>query len=178
MRHGHAFIEPPSPAAGLALGIALPRLAEVQDGLEVDRAAREVASAHRRARIAALVRSRPVVLTISPDSLAYRVAGTSVGLWRAPGPARDGVVLGSPPRQITFSPVGITMGLANASFRFCAGPPAGWSSYLGWAGCGSPGPEVVDVVGNVGRAEDDGTFERPARPEAGMAPGGATGGRR
>jgi Tfp pilus assembly protein FimT len=123
MRHGHTFIELALAlaVAGLALGIALPRLAEVQDGLEVDRAAREVASAHRRARIAALVRSRPVVLTISPDSLAYRVAGTSVGLWRAPGPARDGVVLVSPPRQITFSPVGITMGLANASFRFLRG---------------------------------------------------------
>lgn len=123
MRHGHTLIELTLTlaVAGLALGIALPRLAAVQDTLEVDQAAREVATAHRRARIAAITRSRPVVLTISPDSLAYRVAGASARLWRAPGPARNGVVLASPPRQITFSPVGITTGLANASFRLLRG---------------------------------------------------------
>jgi prepilin-type N-terminal cleavage/methylation domain-containing protein len=123
MRHGHTLIELTLAlaVAGLALGIALPRLAAVQDSLEVERAAREVATAHRRARIAAIVRSRPVVLTIGPDSLAYRMVGAPGGLWWAPGPARDGVVLVSPPRQITFSPVGITTGLANASFRFLRG---------------------------------------------------------
>lgn len=123
MRHGHTLIELTLAlaVAGLALGIALPRLAAIQDGFEVDRAAREVATAHRRARIAAIVQSRPVVLTIGPDSLEYRLAGASTGLWHAPGPARHGVVLASPARQITFSPVGITVGLANASFRFLRG---------------------------------------------------------
>jgi prepilin-type N-terminal cleavage/methylation domain-containing protein len=123
MRHGHTLIELTLAlaVAGLALGIALPRLSAIQDGLEVERAAREVATAHRLARIAAILRSRPVELSISPDSLAYRVAGASAGLWRAPGPARDGVVMASAARRITFSPVGMTMGLANASFRFVRG---------------------------------------------------------
>ena len=123
MRHGHTLIELTLVLAvvGLALGIALPRLARVQDSLEVDRAAREVATAHRRARIAAITGSRPVVLTISADSLSYQVLGTATALWGGPGPARDGVVLASPARQITFSPVGITLGLANASFRVLRG---------------------------------------------------------
>jgi prepilin-type N-terminal cleavage/methylation domain-containing protein len=119
MRHGHTLIELTLAlaVAGLALGIALPRLARVQDSLEVDRAAREVVTAHRRARIAAITGSRPIVLAISADSLSYQALGAPAPLWGAPGPARNGVVLASPARQITFSPVGITMGLANASFR-------------------------------------------------------------
>ena len=123
MRHGHTLLELTLAlaVAGLALGIALPRLVAVQDGLEVDRAAREVVIAHRRARIAAILRSRPIVLSISPDSLAYRELGAASRLWRAPGPARGGVVLASPARQITFSPVGITLGLANASYRVLRG---------------------------------------------------------
>ena len=123
MRHGHTLIELTLAltVAGLTLGIALPHLAHLQDGLEVDRAAREVVTAHRRARIAAITRSRPIVLTVSPDSLAYREVGAAVRLWRAPGPARGGVVLASPARQITFSPVGLTLGLANASFRVLRG---------------------------------------------------------
>ena len=123
MRHGHTLIELTLAlaVAGLSLGIALPRLSAARDGLEVERAAREVATAHRRARIAAIVQSRPVVLAIGADSLAYRLADPPTRLWRAPGPARHGVVLSSPARQITFSPVGITTGLSNASFHLVRG---------------------------------------------------------
>jgi len=123
MRQGHTLLELALVLAvtGLALGIALPRLAALRDSLDVDQAAREVVTAHRRARIAAVLHSRPVVLTISADSLACRLAGATGRLWRAPGPARNGVVMASPARQITFSPVGLTTGLANASFRFLRG---------------------------------------------------------
>lgn len=123
MRHGHTLIELTLAlaVAGLTLGIALPHLARLQDGLEVDRAAREVVTAHRRARIAAITRSRLIVLTVSADSLTYRELGAAAAIWRSPGPARGGVVLASPDRQITFSPVGITLGLANASFRVLRG---------------------------------------------------------
>ena len=119
MRHGHTLLELTLvlAVAGLTLGIALPKVEALRDTLAVEQAAREVVTAHRRARIAAIVRSRPIVLSISGDSLAYRVAGTSARLWRMPGPARDGVWFASAPREITFSPVGITTGLSNASFR-------------------------------------------------------------
>ena len=123
MRQGHTLVELTlvMAVAGLALGIALPRLASLRDTLDVVQAARKVVTAHRRARLAAILHSPPVVLAVSPDSLAYRLAGAPDRLWRAPGPARNGVVMASPARQITFSPVGITTGLANASFRLLRG---------------------------------------------------------
>jgi Tfp pilus assembly protein FimT len=123
MRSGHTLLELSLVLAvtGLAFGIALPRVTALRDSLEVERAALEVASAHRRARVAAIVRARPVVLTIARDSLAYRIAGSPARLWWAPGPARDGVAMASPERQVTFSPVGLAMGLANGSYRFVRG---------------------------------------------------------
>ncbi|HEU5040597.1 MAG TPA: GspH/FimT family pseudopilin [Gemmatimonadales bacterium] len=123
MRQGYTLVELTlvMAVAGLALGIALPRLASLRDTLDVEQAAREVVTAHRRARLAAILHSRPVVLAVSPDSLAYRLAGAPDRLWRAPGPARNGVVMASAARQVTFSPVGITTGLANASFRLLRG---------------------------------------------------------
>jgi len=123
MRHGHTLLELTLVlvVAGLTLGIALPRLSALRDTLDVEQAAHEVVTAHRRARIAAILHGRPVVLSISPDSLAYRLAGAPGRLWGAPGPARNGITMASPARQLTFSPVGITMGLSNGSFRFIRG---------------------------------------------------------
>jgi prepilin-type N-terminal cleavage/methylation domain-containing protein len=123
MRHGHTLLELVLVlvVAGLAMGIALPRLQAVGDALVVGQAAREVVAAHRRARTAAILEHRPVVLTVSAESLAYRAVGASGHLWWAPGPARDGIVFASPARQVTFSPVGISSGLSNASFRLQRG---------------------------------------------------------
>ncbi len=123
MRHGHTLLELALvlAVAGLTLGIALPRLAALRDSLDVEHAAREVVAAHRRARIAAIVGGQAVVLTVSPDSLAYGLPGASQRLWGAPGPARNGIAMASPARQLTFSPVGITTGLSNASFRLTRG---------------------------------------------------------
>jgi Tfp pilus assembly protein FimT len=123
MRHGHTLLELTLvlAVAGLTLGIMLPRLSTLRDSLQVEQAAGEVVTAHRRARIAAILLSRPIVLRISPDSLAYGQPGASSALWRAPGPARNGVTMASPARLLTFSPVGITTGLSNASFRLLRG---------------------------------------------------------
>lgn len=107
--------------AGLLLGIALPKLTALQDSLAVEAAAREVIAAHGRARMAAVLHGRPVVLTVSPDSLACRFPGAVERLWRRPGPAAGGVTLASPARQLTFSPVGISMGFSNATFRLLRG---------------------------------------------------------
>lgn len=123
MRQGHTLLELALVLAvcGLGLGIALPRVARLRDTLQVEHAAQQVVTAHRRARTAAIVRSQPVVLSISADSLSYRAAGAAGALWRGPGPAGTGVALLGPGRQITFSPVGITVGLANASFQLQRG---------------------------------------------------------
>jgi Tfp pilus assembly protein FimT len=106
---------------GVLLGIALPRLATVADSLAVDAAARDIVAAHGRARMTAILRSRVVELTVGADNLAIRPRGDAADLWHSTGPAARQVVLAGPPKIITFSPVGITMGLSNASFRLTRG---------------------------------------------------------
>jgi len=109
---------------GLLFGIALPSLQRVADGLAVHNASLGIVSAHRRARISAILQNRPLELTVSADSLAIRVPGAASNLWHAPGPAADGVVLQGPPRTLIFSPVGLTMGVSNATFRLTRGSAA------------------------------------------------------
>lgn len=121
MRHGHTLIETLLSLAvlGLLLGIALPRFGAVKDRLAVNDEAGRIAAAHRRARITAILMSRPVVLTVAPDSVI--VEGDSVGRWSAAGPAAAGVALTGGTKQFTFSPVGITTGLSNATLLLTRG---------------------------------------------------------
>ena len=106
---------------GTLTAIAEPRIRSYTDGLAVSRAAIDIASAHRRARISAILQSRIVELTISSAALSLRPRGATADTWRAPGPSAAGVTLAGPSRVITFSPVGISIGLSNASFRLSRG---------------------------------------------------------
>jgi prepilin-type N-terminal cleavage/methylation domain-containing protein len=106
---------------GLMLSIALPRIQGVTDSLAVDQAAHEIAGAHRRARMSAILRSRVLELIIDADSLILHERGDTTRLWRADGPSASRVALAGPRRTLTFSPVGITMGLSNASFQLTRG---------------------------------------------------------
>jgi prepilin-type N-terminal cleavage/methylation domain-containing protein len=121
MRRGYTLIETVLSLAvlGLLLGIALPRFATVKDQLAVNDEAGRIAAAHRRARTTAILLSRPVVLIIAADSLV--VEADSAGRWSAPGPAAAGVTLAGPTRRLTFSPVGITTGLSNATLLLTRG---------------------------------------------------------
>jgi Tfp pilus assembly protein FimT len=105
---------------GLMLVIALPRIHGVADSLAVSRAARAIAAAHTRARMAAVLRSQALELVIEPGALTIRPAAAAP-IWQGQGPAADEVILAGPPRTLTFSPVGITTGLSNASFRLTRG---------------------------------------------------------
>jgi len=109
--------------AGLVLGIAAPRLAEPLDTLTVEHAAAELAGAHARARVLALVESRLTRLVVSPDSLVLevQVAGAWVRRWSTPGPARFDVAMAGGTHTLTYSPVGWTTGLSNASWSFTKG---------------------------------------------------------
>jgi len=104
----------------LALAAAVPRMATIRDSWIAEEAAQAIVQAHRRARLSAIVLSRPVVLTVTADSLTITNSAGAV-LWRRPGPASGGATLAGPPRRLTFSPVGITMGLSNATFRVSRG---------------------------------------------------------
>jgi prepilin-type N-terminal cleavage/methylation domain-containing protein len=107
--------------AGLLLGIALPRFGLFRDQLAVGEEAGRIAAAHRRARITAILESRAVLLTISPDSLTISTDTDSGITWVQPGPSAHGVTLAGGSRQLTFSPVGIATGLSNATFRLSRG---------------------------------------------------------
>jgi type II secretory pathway pseudopilin PulG len=106
---------------GLVLTIALPTVGGVADRFAVEQAAQNIVSAHRRARMAAILQSRVLELTIGAGELSIRVRGDSARLWRTEGPAAQGVALGGPIRVLAFSPVGITLGLSNASFPLSRG---------------------------------------------------------
>jgi Tfp pilus assembly protein FimT len=106
---------------GLVLSIALPRCQRILDSLAVARAAQDIAGAHRRARMSAILQSRAIELTIDANSLAIRPRGDTTSLWYADGPAADRVALAGPQRTLVFSPVGITFGLSNASFLLTRG---------------------------------------------------------
>jgi prepilin-type N-terminal cleavage/methylation domain-containing protein len=110
--------------AGLLLGIGLPSLASVVDGLAVRNEAWRIVAAHRRARITAVLRSRQVVLTVSADSLIVRAANDPDVAWKEAGPSSSGVTLSGGPKEITFLPIGITVGVANASFTLSRGSAA------------------------------------------------------
>ena len=106
---------------GLTTGIALPAFHRLRDSLAVQHATLAIVSAHRRARLSAIIRSRPLELTVAADTLVIRERGGGLALWRTPGPALDGVTLTGPARTLSFSPVGLTDGLANATFRLTRG---------------------------------------------------------
>ena len=106
---------------GLLVGMAIPRFQRVADSLAVHHAALELVSAHRRARIMAILQNRMVELTIRADTLAIRTPGTAVNLWHAAGPDADGVSLSGPTRPLVFSPVGLPVGVSNGSFRLSRG---------------------------------------------------------
>lgn len=107
--------------AGVCLAIALPRLATIRDTLEVEEAALRIVSAHRRARITAILQSRPMVLSVGPTTLRITPATGGSPVWSSSGPAAAGVAFGGAGRDLTYSPVGITTGLSNASFRLSRG---------------------------------------------------------
>jgi len=106
---------------GTLTAIAEPRVRGYTDGLAVNRAALEIVSAHRRARISAILQSRIVELTISAAAISIRPSGAAADTWRAAGPAAEQVSLAGPTRVIVFSPVGISIGVSNASFVLSRG---------------------------------------------------------
>ena len=123
MRQGFSLVELMLvvAVAGLLLGIALPRLSEAVDRIEVESQANHIVAAHQRARIMAVNRGQVLVLTVDSASLVIRLRGQASPLWAEDGPAAAGVGLEGPARQFTFSPVGLTLGFSNATLRLSRG---------------------------------------------------------
>jgi prepilin-type N-terminal cleavage/methylation domain-containing protein len=123
MKYGFTLLETALTlaVAGLLLGIALPRFSALKQGVNVERAAQNIAAAHRRARTTAIVHGRPAILSVAAPTLRITFIGAEQPHWSSPGPSAEGVSLAGPPRDLTFSPLGITTGLSNASFRLTLG---------------------------------------------------------
>jgi prepilin-type N-terminal cleavage/methylation domain-containing protein len=123
MRQGFSLIELMLvlAVASLLFGIALPRLSGALDQIEVESQANHLVAAHRRARIMAVTRGQVLVLTVDSANLVIRQRGQASPLWSEDGPAAARVTLEGPARQFTFSPVGFTLGLSNATLRLSRG---------------------------------------------------------
>jgi Tfp pilus assembly protein FimT len=123
MQHGHTLAEQIMvlTVVGVLAGVGAPHLRQVRDTLAVEQAARQIAVAHQRARITAIVRNRAMVLTLSGDSITLRVKKDATLLWREPGPSAAGVIFTAPPRQVTFSAVGLATGAANYTYTVTRG---------------------------------------------------------
>jgi hypothetical protein len=93
----------------------------MRDVLAVEQAAQQIAGAHRRARMTAVLRNHPTVLDISAHAITLRPRHDTTTLWREAGPAVAGVILAGPARQVTFSPVGLAMGASNATYTVTRG---------------------------------------------------------
>ena len=107
--------------AGLLLGIALPRFAVLKQEVVVEQAAQSLVSAHRRARALAVTRGHPAVLSVAEGSLRITLSGAAQPHWEVPGPLDQGVAITGTPRDLTFSPLGVTSGLSNATFQLSLG---------------------------------------------------------
>jgi prepilin-type N-terminal cleavage/methylation domain-containing protein len=107
--------------AGLLFGIALPSLTTALNQIEVASAANHILAAHRRARMMAVTRGQVLVLTIDGSALAIRLRGQPSSIWDEEGPSATRVLLEGPPRQFTFSPEGLTLGLSNSTLHLTRG---------------------------------------------------------
>lgn len=107
----------------LLVGIAVPRMAGTLDTLAVEHAAGEIAGAHARARVTAVVESRLARLHVGPDSMVLEVLleGGPERRWAMPGPSQYDVAMLGAERTLTFSPTGVTIGFSNASWTLAKG---------------------------------------------------------
>jgi len=118
---GTSLVESMAALAVLSIvgGIVVPKTTSLRDRILVERHARAVVAAYQRARLASLLgSSRTVLYTGDAAFEVWVLKGADSSLvWRAPGPAEDGVTFSGPART-AFAPAGITMGLANGRFVF------------------------------------------------------------
>ena len=123
MRSGHTLPEVALVLviAGLLLSIALPHFTAVKQEVAVEAAAQSLVAAHRRARSLAIARGQPAVLAVTDRSLRITLGGAPQPHWVGPGPLEHGITVTGTPRDLTFSPLGITTGLSNATFRLAIG---------------------------------------------------------
>ena len=107
--------------AGILSGIAVPLVLRALDRLELEAASARLVAAHQRARMLAITRSQVLTLSIDSAEVTITVRGAGAPFWSEMGPSANRVALAGPVRRFTFSPVGFTMGLSNATLKLTRG---------------------------------------------------------
>jgi len=104
--------------AGLMAILAAGPVLGLRDRLAVDQAARDIVALHARARLLAMVESRPIRLDIGVDSSLMRVIadGDTITRWRGAGLSAEPASVSGPARPLWFSPAGVTYGVSNATW--------------------------------------------------------------
>jgi len=104
--------------AGLMAIFAAGPLLGLRDRLAVDQAARDIVALHARARLLAMVESRPIRLDIGSDSSLMRVIadGDTITRWRGAGLSAEPASVSGPVRSLWFSPAGVTYGVSNVTW--------------------------------------------------------------
>lgn len=107
----------------LLTAVLVPGITGLRDRLLVERHAARLVEGWHRARAAALVTARPVVLRVASGrvTVVFTVEADSSVIWSAPGPAADQVDLVTTLQRVVFSPNGLTMGVANGRMELSRG---------------------------------------------------------
>lgn len=108
---------------GLLAGLAVPGAVGLRDRLLVERHAARVIEGYERTRVTALVTGGPALLAIAAESVAVlRLEGSdTISVWRAPGPATDGVALATTHSLVAIGPHGLSYGVANGRIDLSRG---------------------------------------------------------
>ena len=118
---------------GILTGLALPRLSEAIDRIEVEGAANRLIAAHRRARVMAITRGQVVLLSIDSAQLTISSQGGTEPLWSE---ARSGGLRSSAHRarlaSSPFRPGHFTLGFSNATLQLTRGVTTRTVVFLGW----------------------------------------------
>ncbi len=103
--------------AGILAAAAVQTWTRFADRVAVEAVQGTVFNAYRRAQSAARAWGRPSEIAVNADSIVIRTVGITdtVVLWRAPGPARTGVLLTPASHVSSFAASGLATGVANVS---------------------------------------------------------------
>ena len=101
---------------GIVSAIAIPAVGALRDRVATDGAARAIVAAHGRARMLAITTNEQVLLLIRSDSLLIQPRRGGGPLWAGEGPAANGVTLSGPTFPLHLSPMGVSVGVSNATY--------------------------------------------------------------